>query len=255
MFIPFAGIGAGFQFVPAILVPQMWFERKRALIIAITFSGCPLGSFIFCPIFQILINTFGWRGAILITGAMVLHGCAFSIILVPPKILQEKKPSDAPDAQKKLDMGSAMLYSVEGINDPTIVSTEMNMYQQLLKKLKTLYDASVLKSSLLHIVSLQWMLFTFGFPVLFTFLPIVAQSYGTNEETVSYMLSAFGFSEFSGRIVYGIIGSSKRVNSVYLLVCSSTASGVGYILLTWSKPEPIMFIFILVIGFNTGLFT
>ena len=238
----------GFQYVPVILVPQMCFEKKRALVIAITLSGCPLGSFIFCPTFQVLIDTYGWRGAMLITGAIVLNGCAFSIPLVPPKPLQEKKPSNV----SKYEMGSATLYSVERLNDPTVVSAELNRYKSLLKKLKTLFDSSVLKSSLLFIVSLEWMLYCFGFPTLFTFLPLVAASYGIDEKTVSYMLSAFGFSEFSGRIGYGIIGSPRRINSVYLLVCSATSTGVCCILLTWSKPELLMFILIVLIGFNGG---
>ena len=90
----------GFQYVPALLVPQLCFEKKRAMAIAITVCGSPLGSFVCSPVLQFLINTYGWRGAIFILGAFVLNGVSFGIILIPPKNVPEKRPESETPKKK-----------------------------------------------------------------------------------------------------------------------------------------------------------
>ena len=145
----------GFQYIPALFMPQLCIVKRRALAIAITLSGFPLGSFIHCPIFQFLINSYGWTAAILITGAVILNGCAIGIILVPPKTSPKQKSLE--EVRKQKDMGSVMLYSKERINDPTLVSADMKTYETILTKLKTVFDVSIFKSSLMCAVFLTWM--------------------------------------------------------------------------------------------------
>ena len=153
----------------------MCIEKRRALAIAVTMSGAPLGAFISCPLFQFLINHYEWRGAMLITGAFVLHGCVFGLILVPPKNFERSKSYS--NLRKQNDMGSTMIYSKERVNDPIIPSIDIKIHETVLHKLKTMFDASILKSGLFIVVALQWMLFCMGFPVVHTFLPVVSSVY------------------------------------------------------------------------------
>ena len=240
----------GFQYVPALLVPQMCFQKRRAIAVAVTISGCPIGSFLFSPILQYLINIYGWRGALQITGAVILHGCAFGQILIPPKHLPQAKCHDEKVIQEK-DASSLMHNTDKCIEN---IKTESKIYEIIRKKLKTVFDISALKSSDICVVFLQWVLFCLGMPVIFTFLPLVSSSYGVTKDTASFMLSVFGISEFSGRLLYGGLGSFKKMNSVYLWCLTAAISGVSYLTMTWIKVIPVIYVLLVLIGFTSGKF-
>ena len=148
----------------------------------------------------------------LITGAFVLHGCAFGLILVPPKYNLEPTKS-YPDVRKQNDMGSIMIYSMERMNNSQFISADMKVHESILTKLKTLFDVSVLKS--LSIMCFHWMLFTMGYTTIYTFLPVVSAIRGISKETVSSMLSVVGISDFIGRLCFGFTVNSKKNKSNY----------------------------------------
>ncbi|KAJ2953818.1 hypothetical protein O0L34_g1446 [Tuta absoluta] len=87
------GIGAGFGFgliyLPAIVSVTVWFERYRSLATGIAVCGSGLGTFLFAPITKILINEYGWRGAMAIYGAFILNcvplGLMFREVPEPPR--------------------------------------------------------------------------------------------------------------------------------------------------------------------------
>ena len=187
-----------------------------------------------------------------ITGAFVLHGCAFGLMLVPPKDLIRNK--SYPDLRKQNDIGSTEIYNTERMSDPTVSSMDKKLHETIMLKLKSIFDASVLKSGILIFVALQWMLFCMGFPVVHTFLPVVSSVYGINEDTVSLMLSVVGISDFVGRLSYGAVASTQKIKSVYLLCTVGTLSGAAYLCLTWVRPLAVMCVFLVIIGANTGYF-
>ena len=243
----------GFQYVPALLVPQLCFEKRRAMAIAITVCGSPLGSFICSPVLQLLINTYGWRGAIFILGAFVLNGVTFGIILILPKIIPEKRPEA--ETQKRSNMGSIMFYSVDRMNDQTIVSADMMTYEAVLVKLKTLFDVSLLKSgTILAAVFSLWIFFCLGFPVFANFLPLVASSYGISQDTSSFILSAFGFSDFAGRLLFGVIGSFNKINTVYIWCFVTLSSGCVQMCITWFKAVPVLYSIGIMFGISIGMY-
>ena len=207
----------------------------------------PLGSFYFLPLFQFLIDIYEWRGALLITGAFVLHGCAFGLMLVPAKNLNPNK--SYPDVQKQ-NMGSIMIYSLEKINHSQIISADIKIHETMRTKLKTIFDPSVLKS--LSIVFLHWMLFCLGYLVVYTFLPAVSSVYGIKDNVVSSMLSIFGVSDFIGRLSFGVMANTKKIKSVYLVCIVGSSSGAAYLCLTWIRPIPAMFVCLVVLGICAG---
>lgn len=81
------GIGAGFGFgliyLPAIVSVTVWFERYRSLATGIAVCGSGLGTFLFAPLTSALIVNYGWRGAMLIMGAIILNCVAFGLMFRP----------------------------------------------------------------------------------------------------------------------------------------------------------------------------
>ncbi|XP_046745469.1 monocarboxylate transporter 12-like isoform X2 [Diprion similis] len=86
------GIGAGLIYVPAVISAGFYFERWRALATGIAVCGSGIGAFILAPITKILINHYGWRGALLIQAGMLLNCAVFGALLRPlaPSLVKVK---------------------------------------------------------------------------------------------------------------------------------------------------------------------
>lgn len=69
----FSGLGFGLIYLPAIVSVGYYFEEKRAFATGLAVCGSGLGAFIFNPLSKYLIDEFGWRGAILIEGGLILN--------------------------------------------------------------------------------------------------------------------------------------------------------------------------------------
>lgn len=65
-----------------------WFERQRGLAMSVAFSGVGVGSIIFLPWVQSLIERAGWRAACWWMGLVVL------VLLAPLNLLLRKRPED-----------------------------------------------------------------------------------------------------------------------------------------------------------------
>ncbi|KAI8428149.1 hypothetical protein MSG28_002396 [Choristoneura fumiferana] len=77
------GFGCGLIYLPAIVSVTVWFERYRSLATGIAVCGSGLGTFIFAPITKSLINTYGWRGAMAIIGALILNCVPLGLMFRP----------------------------------------------------------------------------------------------------------------------------------------------------------------------------
>ncbi len=82
-----AGFGApGGQLITTVPIAK-WFHTNRGRALAIATIGMPLGTSIFLPIVEALIDNLGWREAWLVSGVMVI-----TVIAVPCAIFMRKDP-------------------------------------------------------------------------------------------------------------------------------------------------------------------
>ncbi|KAG1675721.1 Monocarboxylate transporter 12 [Nymphon striatum] len=83
------GAGLGFCFVPNTSIICHYFDKHKGKAFGMNYAGGPLGSFIFPPMMQVLINTYGLKGALLILSAIVSNMVAFSAIIRDPPNLKK----------------------------------------------------------------------------------------------------------------------------------------------------------------------
>ncbi len=82
-----AGFGApGGQLITTVPIAK-WFHTNRGRALAIATIGMPLGTSIFLPIVEALIDNLGWREAWLVSGVMVI-----TVLAVPCAIFMRKDP-------------------------------------------------------------------------------------------------------------------------------------------------------------------
>ncbi|XP_018324222.1 uncharacterized protein LOC108736335 isoform X2 [Agrilus planipennis] len=84
------GLGFGLIYLPAIVSVTTYFEKKRSLATGIAVCGAGFGTFAFAPVITLLIQEFGWRGAMLITAGIVLE-CAVCGALFRPLEYEKKQ--------------------------------------------------------------------------------------------------------------------------------------------------------------------
>lgn len=77
------GLGWGLVFTPMVATVMANFTRRRALAVGLGFSSIGLSSFAFNPLFQLLVETYTWRGALLILGGLSLNIMACGALILP----------------------------------------------------------------------------------------------------------------------------------------------------------------------------
>ncbi|KAM5215150.1 monocarboxylate transporter 11 isoform 2-T12 [Hipposideros larvatus] len=86
-----AGSGWALVFAPAVGTLSRYFSRRRVLAVGLALTGNGASSLLLAPALQLLLNTFGWRGALLLLGAITLHLTPCGALLRPLAL-----PGDSP---------------------------------------------------------------------------------------------------------------------------------------------------------------
>ncbi|KAH8386559.1 hypothetical protein KR093_001214 [Drosophila rubida] len=91
------GLGFGLIYLPAIVSVTQYFEAKRSLATGIAVCGSGFGTVVFAPLTDVLIGSYGWRGAMLIIGGLMLNCIIFGAMFRP---LEAPQPKAAKQAKK-----------------------------------------------------------------------------------------------------------------------------------------------------------
>ncbi|VDI12056.1 Hypothetical predicted protein [Mytilus galloprovincialis] len=114
-----AGLGISMPYLNSIVVVAMYFEKKRTLATGISECGAGIGTLIFAPLYEYLIMSYSWRGAVLIIGAISLNIVVCGAVFKPldgPQEYNEVQDSDCDDRTftDQGDHGAAELLPIDG---------------------------------------------------------------------------------------------------------------------------------------------
>ncbi|RWS27467.1 monocarboxylate transporter 9-like protein [Leptotrombidium deliense] len=84
------GAGFGLLYVPAIVSVTCYFEKKRAFATGIAVCGSGIGSAVFAPVTEWLIQIYGWQKAMLAISIFTLNCCFFGALFRPLKVEDEQ---------------------------------------------------------------------------------------------------------------------------------------------------------------------
>lgn len=74
------------------MIVTFYFEKKRAFATGLAVCGSGLGTFIFAPVSQFLVDEYGWKGAVLIEAGILLNCCVFGLLFRPLTVDSSRKP-------------------------------------------------------------------------------------------------------------------------------------------------------------------
>ncbi|KAI8499189.1 hypothetical protein Bbelb_229530 [Branchiostoma belcheri] len=69
------GFGFSLAFLPTMTMVGRYFDRRRTLANALAWLGACTGNFTLPPVFQLLIDRYGWRGALVVISGIALNCC------------------------------------------------------------------------------------------------------------------------------------------------------------------------------------
>ncbi|XP_044273179.1 monocarboxylate transporter 13-like [Varanus komodoensis] len=166
------GVGGALIFSPSLALLAQYFSRRRALANSLAFSGAGISSLAFSPLFQFLVETYGWRGALLILAGMAFHLVPCGALLRPLDVAQSG-PGEAPEPASPR------------------------------KRLASLFELGLLRQRPFAVFSGAGLLITTGYFIPFAHLVPHARETGFDEYQAAFLVSVVGVADIGGRVVAG----------------------------------------------------
>ncbi|XP_078041724.1 monocarboxylate transporter 12 isoform X2 [Augochlora pura] len=113
------GIGAGLTFPPTVYIVTAYFEKLRGFANGLCISGSAIGTIVLPPFLQYLLDCFGYRGAVLIMGAITLNTLVCGLLYHPVEEhmiavpVEEGIDNDALSIDEPLDKKKETVLSVD----------------------------------------------------------------------------------------------------------------------------------------------
>ncbi|XP_060112471.1 monocarboxylate transporter 13-like [Heteronotia binoei] len=190
------GFGGALIVSPSLALVARYFKRRRALANALVFSGAGISTLAFSPLFQFLVDTYGWRGALLIVSGMVFHLVVCGALLRP-----------LPLAQKDT-LGALEEESRWG-------------------RLASLFGLRLFCHRAFMIFCGSGMLITAGYFMPFIHLVPHARETGFDEYQAAFLVSAVGMADIAGRVTAGCLANCGPLRLVHHLTLWTSLTGVS----------------------------
>lgn len=199
--LAFPGTGISFSWVPAMSMVNHYFARWRPIAYALASSGECVFSMIFSPLFKWLIETYTWRGALLIIGGLQLNLCVCGALMRPLQTAQRTSEdiADVPPPKKK-----------------------------------RLFLCSLLRKPELLLYILFAIFAAAGFFIPTLFLVPFSNSLGIEKYWPALILSVLAVADLAGRLFCGWLANMRLLRNLQLLVVVTALAGVGLLLLPCS---------------------
>ena len=198
-------------YIPANMIVQQYFSRRRALAVAFSTGGLSLGTMVFAPIQRILIQTFGWRGALLFFSGVILQCLVFAALMWPHDFDQRIR-------HKYRAKNSA---TSDGSKQNCSESSARVIMRQLGKKLTLSY---LRDPCFILFISIR-ILAMLGVVAMYKFCVARAVFMGVDRLLASFLVTCIGICSVIFRYIGGIMANSDRVNRLALYSVSTCMNG------------------------------
>ncbi|KAK0139049.1 Monocarboxylate transporter 13 [Merluccius polli] len=206
------GMGWALVFTPILATVMAHFTRRRTLAVAVGFSGVGISSFVFSPLFQYLLETFGWRGALLILGGLSLNIVPCGALIRP----QRGTPPPPPPSQS---VGKA---------DDTKGGAS---FRDLLRRVHRYLELSLLVHRPFLSYSLAVTFFNAGYFVPYVHLVAHSRQTGFSEYRAAFVMSVTGATDIVGRVTAGWLTDLGCARLLHMLTVWTGLTGLFIVLM------------------------
>lgn len=95
-----AGFGLSLCYVASVVIVAYYFDKKRSFATGLAVCGSGIGTFIFAPLIQLLLDEYGWRGTTLILAGLFLNLVVCGALMRDLPWTSEKQKSIAQERKR-----------------------------------------------------------------------------------------------------------------------------------------------------------
>lgn len=221
-----SGFGWALVFTPSLASVARYFKKRRTLATSLALTGVGLSSFAFSPLFQLLLDTYAWRGAL-----MIVAGMSFNLVvcgaLIRPLTLKEDLSGPAAGNAGRLDM----------------------------KTLSSLFGLHLLSHWPFMRFVLAITLINAGYFIPYVHLVAHAREQGFDQYQAAFLMSVAAVADLCGRLFSGWLGNCRAFRLGHILVTWTSLTGVSLMLIPWGHKYPLLVAISLCYGFFAGALT
>jgi len=205
------GLGLGIIYLPRLDCITQYFDKRRPFVTGIAICGSGIGTFMFAPLTEWMLNTYSWQTALLILAAICITNCFFGLLFKP-----------LPDHKDEKESCESMLESQKKeLEEKETKSTFREMVQLLCNWVFMMFAVSNFLTSL-------------GYPIPYTFVPDNAQEQGLTGQQGSSLVGLIGITNTVARIILGII--SLKLDRLFLYNTCLVICGISMCLTNYFQP-------------------
>lgn len=234
------GIGTGLIITLTHVIINQHFLKNRATAAGFAYAGSCIGSFVFPPVTEYLLENFSLRGTFLLLGGIALHSLLGALLYFPAneesaiedssvnqEVLRELVPTIDLQKEKNLNghnNGSVYINDIKHSVKLSCEKTVLKKFTSTTRNLSLFTD--VLSDSMFIIICTT---FAFYFLVSATYLMIIvdfAMDRGIEESKAVFLISVYSAGDLSGRLCTGWMADSKCVKRKYIVMVTMLFMGV-----------------------------
>ncbi|KAM9827427.1 monocarboxylate transporter 13-like [Neosynchiropus ocellatus] len=170
------GVGWGLAYAPLLSIVMASFTRRRNMAISVVLSSISLSAFAFNPLFQLFVDSYTWRGALLIVGGMSFN------IMASGALIRRQLPPKA----------------------PAKVTSQRRSISAMLQQVSSSLELSLLLERPFVTYSVACIFFILGYFVPFFHLVAHSQQVGFSEYQSAFVVSTACAGELVGRLLSGV---------------------------------------------------
>ncbi|XP_021338953.1 monocarboxylate transporter 9-like [Mizuhopecten yessoensis] len=204
------GFGIGLVYMASLVIVSYYFDKRRALATGIATCGSGVGSFVFAPVYEFLLETYGWRGAIWIV-AGIMFNCVLFAIIYRPLTTHGRETSST---------GYVGTLNDENNTENTTSDTDVRFKSQIsqciakTQKLAQLLDVSLFTNAGFDLFLLSSCIVAMGSQVPYNFLPASVLEKGLYETDGALLISVLGIATTLSMVIVGLVADYPWADSL-----------------------------------------
>ncbi|XP_078056909.1 monocarboxylate transporter 13-like [Mustelus asterias] len=198
------GFGWALVFTPTIATIARYFRRRRTLATGLAFTGVGIASFFFPPLFQFLIDGYGWRGALQVVSAIMLNLCVCAALLRPIRLIEDLPVASAGDGKKKTKCWG---------------------------KVASAFDLTLFLLRGFMVYSFSAAVLAMGFFVPYIHLMAHGKDLGLSDYEAAFLISVTAISDAVARLFSGWVADRRLIRKIHLLFLWNFFTGLSILLI------------------------
>lgn len=212
------GLGLGIIYLPRLDCITQYFDKRRPFVTGVAICGSGIGTFIFAPLTDHLLETYDWKTALYILSAICASNCLFGLMFKP-----------LPKEDEKEFIGCENV-GIEDSNKDALLQNEgpkNESHKETFREMMVL-----LRDWAFLMFAISNFLTSLGYPIPYTFVPDNAIAIGLTSKQGSLLVSCIGISNTVARFILGAL--SQKVDRLFLyntclVLCGLTMGISNYI--------------------------